>query len=120
MRPAVETMEKWPSTIPTENLDGANAEEFKHDMASVLATHARLVLDLSRLSFVDSAGLGSLISCLRNLKARGADLKLSGMSTAVRAIVELVRMHRVFDILPTKEEAVRAFESAAAAAGNRS
>ena len=107
-------------TIPVEDLDGTNAEEFKHDIAPVLATHSNLVLDLSRLHFVDSAGLGSMISCLRRLNATGGDLKLSGMSTAVRAVVELVRMHRVFDILPTKEEAVRAFEPAHAAAGDRS
>jgi anti-sigma B factor antagonist len=107
-------------TIPVEDLDGTNAEEFKHDIAPVLATHSNLVLDLSPLRFVDSAGLGSLISCLRKLNATGGDLKLSGMSTAVRAVVELVRMHRVFDILPTKEDAVRAFESAAVAACDHS
>ena len=107
-------------TIPVEDLDGTNADEFKQDIAPVLATHAKVVLDLSRLVFVDSAGLGAMISCLRKLNARGGDLKLSGMSTGVRAVVELVRMHRVFDILATKEEAVQAFESAAAAAGSRS
>lgn len=107
-------------TIPVEDLDGTNAEEFKRDIAPVLATHSNLVLDVSRLRFVDSAGLGSVISCLRKLNAKGGDLKLSGMSTPVRGVIELVRMHRVFDILPTKEEAVRAFASAPAAAGDRS
>ena len=107
-------------TIPVEDLDGTNAEEFKRDLAPVLATHSNLVLDVSRLRFVDSAGLGSVISCLRKLNAKGGDLKLSGMSTPVRGVIELVRMHRVFDILPTKEEAVRAFASAPAAAGDRS
>lgn len=107
-------------TIPVEDLDGTNAEEFKRDLAPVLATHSNLVLDVSRLRFVDSAGLGSVISCLRKLNAKGGDLKLSGMSTPVRGVIELVRMHRVFDILPTKEEAVRAFASAPAAAGDGS
>lgn len=107
-------------TIPVEDLDGTNAEEFKRDVAPVLATHSNLVLDVSRLRFVDSAGLGSVISCLRKLNAKGGDLKLSGMSTPVRGVIELVRMHRVFDILPTKEEAVRAFASAPAAAGDGS
>jgi len=36
-------------------------------------------------------------------------LKLCGMSKPVRAVFELVRMHRVFDIVATREEAVRAF-----------
>lgn len=105
------------ATVPLEELDAGNAADFKRDMAPVLDAHTRLVLDLSRLRFVDSSGLGAFISCLRKLNARGGDLKLCGMSKAVRAVFELVRMHRVFDILGTRDEAVRAFESVPAAQG---
>ena len=96
--------------IPVEELDASNAAEFKHDVAPVLEAHADLILDLSRLRFVDSSGLGAFISCLRKLNARGGDVKLSGLSKQVRAVFELVRMHRVFDIFATRQEAVRAFE----------
>ena len=96
-------------TVPVEELDASNAGEFKRDIASVLETNDRVVLDLSRLRFVDSSGLGALISCLRKLNAKGGDLKLSGMSTQVRGVFELVRMHRVFDVLITKDDAVQAF-----------
>ena len=41
------------------------------------------------------------------------------MSKQVRAVFELVRMHRVFDILGTKEEAVRAFENVSTSRPNR-
>jgi anti-sigma B factor antagonist len=102
------------ATMPVEELDAGNAAEFKRDIAPLLEAHANLVLDLSRLLFVDSSGLGAFISCLRNLNAKGGDLKLCGMSRPVRAVFELVRMHRVFDILATREEAVRAFERASA------
>jgi anti-sigma B factor antagonist len=67
------------------------------------------VFDLSRLRFTDSSGLGALISCLRKVNANGGDLKLCAMSDQVRALFELVRMHKVFDIYATREEAVRAF-----------
>ncbi len=98
------------ATVPVEELDASNAPEFKGDIAPLLEAHTRLVLDLSRVRFVDSSGLGAFISCLRKLNAKGGDLKLCGMSKQVRAIFELVRMHRVFDILNSKEEAVHAFE----------
>jgi anti-sigma B factor antagonist len=104
------------ATVPVEELDASNAGELKRDIAPLLETHTNLVLDLSRLRFVDSSGLGAFISCLRKLNARGGDLKLCGMSTQVRAVFELVRMHRVFDILPTRADAVRAFEQASARA----
>jgi anti-sigma B factor antagonist len=100
-------------TVPADELDASNAEEFKRDMAPVLQTGTKLVLDLSRLRFVDSSGLGAFISCLRKVNANGGDLKLSGMSKQVRSVFELVRLHRVFDIFATSEEAVRAFGPAA-------
>ena len=97
------------ATVPLEDLDASNAAEFKRDMAPVIDANAKLVLDLSRLRFVDSSGLGAFISCLRKLNAKGGDLKLCGMSKQVRAVFELVRMHKVFDILGSTEDAVRAF-----------
>jgi anti-sigma B factor antagonist len=98
------------ATILVEELDASNAGDFRRDIAPVLDAHSRLVLDLSRLRFVDSSGLGAFISCLRKLNAAGGDLKLCGMSKPVRAVFELVRMHRVFDIFDTPEDAVRAFD----------
>ena len=100
--------------IPVEDLDASNAGDFRRDIAPVLEAHSRLVLALSRVRFVDSSGLGAFISCLRKLNAAGGDLKLCGMSKPVRSVFELVRMHRVFDILETPEAAVRAFEAAPA------
>jgi anti-sigma B factor antagonist len=102
------------ASVPVEELDAANAGEFKRDIAPLLDANAKVVFDLSRLRFVDSSGLGAFISCLRKLNAKGGELKLCGMSKQVRAVFELVRMHRVFDILATREEAIRAFDRAAA------
>jgi anti-sigma B factor antagonist len=97
------------ATVPGEDLDANNAADFKRAMAPLVEDNTRLVVDLSRLRFVDSSGLGAFISVLRKLNAKGGDLKLCGMSKPVRSVFELVRMHRVFEILPTTEEAVRAF-----------
>jgi anti-sigma B factor antagonist len=99
------------AVVPVEELDASNAAEFKRDMAPVVDASTNLVLDLGRLRFVDSSGLGAFISCLRKLNAKGGDLKLCRMSKQVRAVFELVRMHRIFDILATTEDAVRAFET---------
>ena len=97
------------AVVPMEELDAGNSAQFKNDVAPLLDATTKLVFDLSRLRFVDSSGLGAFISCLRKLNAKGGDVKLCGMSKQVRAVFELVRMHRIFDIFGTKEEAVRAF-----------
>jgi anti-sigma B factor antagonist len=98
------------AAVPVEELDASNAGDFKRDIAPVVQKNAKLVLDLSRLRFVDSSGLGAMLSCLRQLSAKNGDLKLCGMSKQVRALFELVRMHRIFEIYGTKEEAIHAFQ----------
>ncbi len=97
--------------MPVDELDAGNTAEFKRDMAPVLESNTKVVLDLSRLRFIDSSGLGSFLSCLRKVNARCGDLKLCCLSKQVRTVVELVRMHRMLDIFRTRDEAVRAFES---------
>ena len=95
--------------VPGETLDASNAKDFKGIVAPLLGPGARLVLDLGKLKFVDSSGLGALLSCLRQLNGMGGDLKLCGMAKPIRALFELVRMHRVFDIYNSREDAVRSF-----------
>ena len=97
------------AVLPMEELDASNSTQFKGEVAPLLEATTKLVFDLSRLRFVDSSGLGAFISCLRKQNAKGGDVKLCGMSKQVRGVFELVRMHRIFDIYGTKEEAVHAF-----------
>jgi anti-sigma B factor antagonist len=98
------------AVIPVEELDASNTGEFKRDIAGVLQANTKLVLDFSRVRFVDSSGFGAMLSCLRQMRTKSGELKLSGMSKQVRALFELVRMHRIFEIYGTREEAVRAFQ----------
>lgn len=93
-----------------EALDASNANEFKRNMAPVLESTSKVVFDLSQVEFVDSAGLGAILWCLRQLNAAKGDLKLCGMTKPVRILFELVGMHRIFDIFNTKEEAVGSFQ----------
>ena len=94
--------------LPGEQLDASNAKEFKRDVAPLLESCQKVIFDLAELRFVDSSGLGAILSCLRQLNAKGGELKLCAMSKPVRALFELVRMHKIFDIYGTKEDALRA------------
>ncbi len=99
------------AVVPVEELDASNSSEFKRDIAPILQANTKLVLDLNRLRFVDSSGLGAMLSCLRQLTAKAGDLKLCSMSQQVRSLFELVRMHRIFDIHGTRDEAIAAFRA---------
>jgi anti-sigma B factor antagonist len=96
--------------VPGEVLEERNARDFKSAAAPLITPGAKLIFDLSGLNFVDSSGLGALLSCLRQVNASGGELKLCGTSKPVRALFELVRMHRVFELCNTKEDAIRAFD----------
>jgi len=92
----------------------SNSEEFKRDISPVVDENLKVLLDMSQLQFVDSSGLGAILSALRRLSARGGDLKLCGMSKAVRELLEITRMHRIFDIYGNREEAIASFQKESA------
>lgn len=92
-----------------DNLDASNVRDFREVVSTLLQDHTKVVLDMAGVSFVDSSGLGALISCLRQLNGRRGDFRLCEMSRSVRALFELMRMHRVFTIHDTRAEAVRSF-----------
>ena len=98
------------SAVNVEQLDASNAEDFRRDMAPVLQESRKLVLDLGRVQFVDSRGCGAILSCLKHLSAAGGDLKVCGVSRPVRGVFELIRLHRICEILDARERAVQAFQ----------
>jgi len=90
-------------------IDASNSRDFKSAISPLLSPKARLVFDLAQVDFVDSTGLGALISCLREAQSTQGEIKLCGLTKPVRALFELVRMHRVFKIFNSPDEAVHSF-----------
>jgi len=95
--------------IPWDHLNANNASAFKKSIQAVLLDRGKVVFDLEKLSFIDSMGLSALLSCLRQQKSDGGDLKLCGLSTSVRLLFEMVRLNRVFELHDDPDEAVRAY-----------
>ncbi|MBK1699969.1 STAS domain-containing protein [Thiococcus pfennigii] len=80
-------------------LTAAEAGGARQDLARLIETgDARLVLDLSELTFCDSSGLSVLISGLKAARAKGGEVVLAGPTPPVRALIELTRLHQVFAI----------------------
>jgi anti-sigma B factor antagonist len=98
---------------PTEDrLDAAVAVQFKDSMRAVAATAPeRVVLDLARVSFLDSSGLGAVIGAMK-LLAPASRLELAGLTPPVEKVFKLTRMDRIFtihaDIGPIRGEATDA------------
>lgn len=94
-----------------DSLDASNTKVFRDAIQPVLEQEDQVLLDLHALQFVDSSGLGALLSCLRTLSDRGGTLSLCNMSKPVRTLFELVRMFRIFDIYASRFEAITAMGS---------
>jgi len=91
-------------------LDASNVPQFKDAIQPHLTDKLQLIIDLTPVDFMDSSGLGAMLSVLKKVDAAHGELKLCGMSRKVRALFELVRMHRIFEIYNNREEALKSFE----------
>ncbi len=92
--------------VPLEELDASNAPDFKAGLLPLLEKRTKVVLDLSRLDFVDSSGLGAFLSCLKTMRSQEGMLVFGGVSRNVRNVLELVHMYKLVDYFDTVDEAV--------------
>jgi len=67
---------------------------------------ANLVLDMRNIDYVDSSGLSVLISILKAAQLRGGEVVLLDPGPDVRALIELTRLHQVFEIYTDEAAAV--------------
>ena len=113
MEPAAEQVGDVLVVTPLmDTLEAGNAEEFSEALHPIIRGRSKVVLDMSELEFVDSSGLKAIIWCIKQLNAADGDLKLCGLREDVLSLFEIARMHKIIDILETKEEAIEAFREA--------
>jgi len=95
-------------SLKEQRIDAHNSGELKDLFIKVLEEEAGrdLVIDLDEVQFIDSSGLGALLSGLKNAELRSSGFILAGLQPRVRSMFELTRLHRVFDIYPKLEEAL--------------
>ena len=95
---------------PTGRLDVAGAPALKDAITEVVKNGPpRVVIDMEGISFVDSTGLGSVISALKQLRGSQGDLRLAAPNQQVRVVLELTTLDRVFPYFATVEEALTGF-----------
>ena len=68
----------------------------------------RIVVDLSRATYIDSAGMAALILAMQEIEAYGGKFFLAGLQETLRSIFETSRLERVFRIFPDVDAALAA------------
>jgi anti-sigma B factor antagonist len=93
--------------VKEERLDAHNSPDLKAEMNRLFDSGCiNLLIDLKEVRFIDSSGLGVLVSGFKNASTRHGSIKLSGLQTQVKSMFELTRLHRVFDIFATADDAL--------------
>ncbi|MBN2718017.1 MAG: STAS domain-containing protein [Deltaproteobacteria bacterium] len=89
-----------------QRLDVLVAQELKLELLKLLEGGVgKLGLDLGKVSFVDSSGLGALVAILKKIGSEGA-LRLWGLTPEVKSVFELTQLYKVFDIYELEQDAL--------------
>lgn len=91
-------------------LDGRTAPAFQEQVLSGLAPGARVLLDLTGVSFLSSAGLRALLLAHREATGRSARLALVGLSDDLRATMSATGFLKFFTVRESLVEAIAALE----------
>lgn len=93
-------------------LDASNAQTLKESLEQLIdggVTH--LVVDLTQVPFIDSAGLAALVSALKATRRVGGHVMLSGVQPQARTVFSLTMLDQVFAIHPSIEAALDSLEA---------
>ena len=84
-----------------------NRQEFKQAILDAMEEGVRLVIvDFTRTGYIDSSGLGALVSLNRRLRDAGGDLRLVGLSDELRTLFELTRLDALFPLFASRADAL--------------
>jgi anti-anti-sigma factor len=85
--------------VKVARLDASTVREFKRECQKIWNSGIKDVwADLRQVTFLDSSGIGALLSLYKLLPASNANFKLRHVQPAVQATIELLRLHRIFDV----------------------
>ncbi len=98
-----------PVVVPPSRLDTVSAPQFDADVASLLSQpHKRILLDMSGVTYISSAGLRSVLQLVKHTGRSGGRLALAGVTPQIQEILEISGFNPLMDIYPDRESALTA------------
>lgn len=91
-------------------LVAAYAEDFQNQVLDHMDNCKNIVVDLAKMTHIDSSGLGALVFLLQRTNANGGTVKLACLQSRPRIIFEITRVFRVFEIFDTVDAAIKSFD----------
>lgn len=94
---------------PGRMLDNNNAHEMVDEITTILAGSTKnIIIDMTELVFLSSAGVGSILGTIETAREQGGDIILCNVSATILHILQVLDLHEYLTIKPNRKEAVAA------------
>src|ERR671918_840595 len=108
------TLTKQRQGVVIVGVDGqlivGNRQDLKQKILDALDGGARkFVIDFSKTGYIDSSGLGVLVSLSKKIREQGGELRLAGLNDDLQTLFELTKLDTLFAIADTRERALESF-----------
>ena len=92
-------------------VDVYTSMELKKDLNNLIdAGEKRLIVNLEKVVYMDSSGLGILVAVLKRIRSEKGNMKLIKLTPGIKKIFELTRLTKFFEIFDTEENGMKSFE----------
>jgi anti-sigma B factor antagonist len=89
---------------------GEESNALREKVKSLIAEgKTKVVLNMANITFIDSAGLGTLVAAHHSAKSQGAALKLAHLGSKFQEVLQITKLLTVFDVYNSEAEAVASF-----------
>ena len=96
---------------------GEEASQLRDTIKKDLPENNRIVLNLANVNYIDSGGIGTMVSLFTSARNAGGDIKLLHLTKRVGDLLQITKLITVFESYDDEQKAVNAFTSAARATG---
>ena len=91
-------------------IDINSSPEIKKVFDKLISQKApKIVINLSRVTYVDSSGLATLVEILKNMRSYGGRMRLVNLSSKIKSLFEITKLEKLFEIMADEEEAISTF-----------
>ena len=90
---------------------GEESNSFRERIKQLLAAgKKKIVLNLANVTYIDSAGLGTLVATFHSARSQGATLKLANLGTKFKEVLQVTKLMTVFDVYDNETAAIQSFK----------
>jgi len=110
MKIAQEKREDVTIFLPEEDVNITTSPELRKAFDGVMGQGVKKILiDFSKVPYIDSSGLATLVELLQRLRKVDGKLKICSLSSRIVNVFEITKLHKLFDIVEDKETALKSF-----------